>query len=89
MKLRGKGSEGPEQMPIQKIMSVPVVQPDGKVLGVVQVSRKGPDKSLAGEDFTREDLKQLVQAAQVLARMSFMQETQPSMTGGPNRVERG
>ena len=30
-----------EQMPIQKIMSVPVVRPGGEVVGVVQVSRKG------------------------------------------------
>ena len=45
-----------EQMPIQKIMSVPVVNAGGKVLGVVQVSRKGPDASLAGADFTGDDI---------------------------------
>lgn len=88
VKLSGKDSEDSEQMPIQKIISVPVVQPDGKVLGVVQVSRKGPDKSLAGADFTREDLKQLAQAAEVLARMPFMQDAQPSIAEVPNRVER-
>jgi hypothetical protein len=63
-----------EQMPIQKIMSVPVVQSGGPVMGVVQVSRKGLDASLAGADFTGEDLKQLEQAAGILARMPFMQE---------------
>src|ERR1019366_203792 len=63
-----------EQMPIQKIMSVPVVQSGGPVMGVVQVSRKGLDASLAGAEFTGEDLKQLEKAAGILARMPFMQE---------------
>ena len=62
-----------EQMPIQKIMSVPVVH-SGNVMGVVQISRKGLDASLAGADFTGDDLKQLEQAAEILARMPFMQE---------------
>src|SRR5580704_9580410 len=62
-----------EQMPIQKIMSVPAVL-SGNVVGVVQISRKGLDASLAGADFTSEDLKQLEQAAEILARMPFMQE---------------
>ena len=44
------------------------------VMGVVQISRKGLDASLAGADFTGEDLKQLEQAAEILARMPFMQE---------------
>ncbi len=63
-----------EQMPIQKIMSVPVATSEGNVMGVVQVSRKGLDASLAGADFTGEDLKQLEQAAEILARMPFMRE---------------
>lgn len=63
-----------EQMPIQKIMSVPVASSGGNVMGVVQVSRKGLDASLAGADFTGDDLKQLKQAAEILARMPFMQE---------------
>jgi GAF domain-containing protein len=63
-----------EQMPIQKIMSVPMVNPEGKVVGVVQISRKGPDPSLSGSDFTGEDLKQLEKAASILARMPFMAE---------------
>jgi len=62
-----------EQMPIQKIMSVPVLR-SGNVMGVVQVSRKGLDASLAGADFTGEDMKQLEQAAEILSRMPFMQE---------------
>jgi hypothetical protein len=63
-----------EQMPIQKIMSVPVATPEGNVMGVVQISRKGLDASLAGADFTNDDLKRLEQAAEILARMPFMQE---------------
>ncbi|MFY9562203.1 MAG: GAF domain-containing protein [Terriglobales bacterium] len=70
-------SQGSEQMPIQKIMSVPVTQAGGKVVGVIQVSRKGADHSLAGSDFTGEDLKRLEKAAPVLARMPFMEENSP------------
>jgi hypothetical protein len=44
------------------------------VVGVVQVSRKGLDASLAGADFTSHDLKHLEQAAEILSRMPFMQE---------------
>jgi hypothetical protein len=63
-----------EQMPIQKIISVPVTHDGGLVVGVVQISRKGLDSSVAGADFTGEDLKQLEQAAEILARMPFMKE---------------
>ena len=63
-----------DQMPIQKIMSVPVAPSGGKVMGVVQVSRKGLDPAVSGADFTAEDLRQLEQAAEILARMPFMQE---------------
>lgn len=63
-----------EQMPIQKIMSVPVAAPGGNVIGVVQVSRKGLDTSGAGADFTGEDQKLVERAAEILSRMPFMQE---------------
>jgi hypothetical protein len=53
---------------------VPVVQSGGNVMGVVQISRKGLDASGAGADFTHADLKQLEEAAEILARMPFMQE---------------
>jgi len=74
VKLGGLEEDRSQQMPIQKIMSVPLTSPEGDVLGVVQVSRKGLDASLAGADFTGDDLKQLEKAAPILARMSFMQE---------------
>jgi transcriptional regulator with GAF, ATPase, and Fis domain len=76
VKLSGAGEEEDktlEQMPIQKIMSVPVGT-GGNVLGVVQISRKGADQSLSGSDFSAEDLKQLERAAEILARMPFMKE---------------
>jgi hypothetical protein len=55
-------------------MSVPVAPAGGNVIGVAQVSRKGLDTSIAGADFTTEDLKLLEQAAEILSRMPFMQE---------------
>lgn len=70
----GEEDRSQDQMPIQKIMSVPVTRDGRNVIGVVQVSRKGLDPSLAGTDFSQEDLKQLEQAAEILSRMPFMQE---------------
>jgi|SRR5208337_4080080 len=70
----GEEDRSLDQMPIQKIMSVPVAPSGGTVMGVVQVSRRALDTSLAGADFTGEDLKLLEQAAEILARMPFMQE---------------
>ncbi len=63
-----------EQMPIQKIMSVPVSNADGSVMGVIQVSRKGLDPSVVGADFTSDDVKRLEEMAEILARMAFMKE---------------
>lgn len=45
--------------PIQKIMSAPVSS-DGKVVGVIQVSRKGKSISVVGADFTPKELNDLV-----------------------------
>jgi len=56
-----------ERHPIQKIMSVPLLV-DGKVVGVVQVSRKGKSPTTAGADFTIRDLTSLVTTAGVLAK---------------------
>jgi GAF domain len=74
VKLAAVEDEHSQQMPIQKIISVPLLSSQGGVVGVVQVSRKGPDASLAGADFTRDDLKRLEKAAEILARMSFIRE---------------
>lgn len=69
----GEEDKSQDQLPIQKIMSVPIASADGKVMGVIQVSRKGLDVKLSGADFASEDLKKLEQAAEILARMPFMQ----------------
>ncbi|MGA3194515.1 MAG: GAF domain-containing protein [Terriglobales bacterium] len=63
-----------DQVPIQKIISVPVARSGEPVMGVVQISRKGLDAKLAGADFTSEDLKLVDRAADILARMPFMKE---------------
>jgi hypothetical protein len=72
----GEASEEIDPMPIQKIISVPMIS-GGKVVGVIQVSRKGLDPALAGTDFTTDDLKLLEQSAQILAEKPFMQDGVP------------
>src|SRR5437660_5003285 len=52
--------------PIQKLMSVPILDQDSNVIGVIQISRKGLDPRFA-PDFSREDLHDLELAAGVLA----------------------
>ena len=70
----GDASEETDPMPIQKIMSVPVISPEKKVAGVIQISRRGLDPSLAGVDFTTDELRLVEDVAELLARMAFMQE---------------
>jgi GAF domain-containing protein len=53
--------------PIQKIMSAPI-QSDGKLVGVIQVSRKGKTLATAGADFTPKDLGTLVAVGQQIGR---------------------
>ncbi len=62
----GKSPEA-KQGVIQKLMSCPVVGAAG-VVGVIQVSRKGPSKRSAGPDFSPSDLQQLSAAAAALAK---------------------
>ena len=61
------GGDQKERNPIQKIMSAPLIA-DGKVVGVVQVSRKGKTSAAAGPDFTIKDLTALMASAGVLAK---------------------
>jgi hypothetical protein len=69
------GEEGlPEQPPIQKLMSAPVLNSKRRVLGVVQVCRKGYDLNSAGTDFTLDDLQQLERAAEHLSIMPFIND---------------
>ncbi len=53
-------------LPIQKIISAPLCGP-GRVIGVVQVSRKGETAAAAGPDFSRNDLLILQKLATVIA----------------------
>ena len=52
--------------PIQKLMSVPIMDQDLNVVGVIQISRKALDARMA-QDFSREDLHDLEVAAGLLA----------------------
>src|SRR6267143_5937572 len=53
---------------IQKIISAPILS-DGKVVGIIQVSRKGANPSLAGPDFTSEDLGKVVALCKPLGKL--------------------
>jgi hypothetical protein len=57
--------------PIQKLMSVPILDQHSTVLGVIQISRKGLDPRFT-QDFSREDLHDLELAAGVLAASPLM-----------------
>ena len=59
--------------PIQKLMSVPILDHKSTVLGVIQFSRKGVDPRFT-QDFSREDLHDLELAAGVLAASPVMLE---------------
>src|SRR5271166_143382 len=59
--------------PIQKLMSVPILDRHSTVLGVIQISRKGLDPRFT-QDFSREDLHDLELAAGVLAASPVMQD---------------
>jgi hypothetical protein len=59
-------------VPIQKLMSVPILDQQSAVIGVIQISRKGLDPRFT-QDFSREDLHDLELAAGVLAASTVMQ----------------
>jgi hypothetical protein len=60
-----------EPIPIQKLMSVPILDHNSSVMGVIQISRKGSDARFT-QDFSREDLHDLELAAGVLAASPVM-----------------
>jgi hypothetical protein len=62
-----------EKHAIQKMMSAPITGADTRVMGVIQVSRKGVEPSSSGPDFTLEDLHLLQAAAKSLASAAFLQ----------------
>ena len=52
---------------IQKLMSAPVISMN-KVLGVIQICRKGLTGPAAGPDFSQADLQKLAAATAALAK---------------------
>ncbi|HWZ75217.1 MAG TPA: hypothetical protein VNX87_01710 [Candidatus Sulfotelmatobacter sp.] len=70
-----EGVDTSEPLPIQKLMSAPVVDENHRVLGVIQISRKGSEATYAGADFSREDLHELEMAAGILAGSTVMRES--------------
>jgi hypothetical protein len=68
----GVQDDAPAQpAPIQKLMSVPILDHQSTVMGVIQISRKGVDPRFT-QDFSREDLHDLEIAAGVLASSAIM-----------------
>ena len=60
-------SDDEKAVPIQKIMSSPMIV-DGKVVGVIQISRKARQGDPVGHDFTHADLAQLSSIGAVLGK---------------------
>lgn len=69
-----ENSGAPQAAVIQKLMSAPVLTPQGSVLAVIQVCRKGYDLPSAGPDFTLNDLHRLETAAASIAKVAFLQK---------------
>lgn len=63
VKIAGEASEL-----IQKIVSAPILL-DGKVIGVIQVSRKGLNPASAGPDFTADDLGKILALCKPLGKL--------------------
>lgn len=53
---------------IQKMISAPILL-DGKVIGVIQVSRKGANPHTAGPDFTADDLGRILALCKPLGKL--------------------
>ncbi len=53
---------------IQKIISAPILS-DGRVVGIIQISRKGTSLTTAGPDFTPTDLGQILALCKPLGKL--------------------
>src|SRR5258706_1197300 len=74
IKSAGADADAPASpTPIQKLMSVPILDQHLMGMGSLQISRKGLDPRHT-QDFSREDLHDLELAAGLLASSSVMQE---------------
>jgi hypothetical protein len=63
VKVGGESTEA-----IQKIISAPILS-DGRVVGIIQISRKGANASFAGPDFTSEDLAKVLAVSKPLGKL--------------------
>jgi GAF domain-containing protein len=63
VKVGGEASEA-----IQKIISAPILS-EGKVVGIIQISRKGANTATAGADFTASDLGQVLALCKPLGKL--------------------
>ena len=63
VKITGEAAES-----IQKIVSAPILA-NGKVVGVIQISRKGPDPATVGPDFTADDLGKILALCKPLGKL--------------------
>jgi hypothetical protein len=77
VKLGHLGDNTPPEKPIQKLMSAPILDAQGAVLGVIQICRKGYDLISSGPDFTLDQLHQLERAASLATQAAFMQNSEP------------
>ncbi len=62
------GNTGLDDQVIQKLMSAPILNRRGEVVGVIQVSHKAPRPDAAGPDFTPEDLHKLESVARFVGK---------------------
>jgi hypothetical protein len=60
------GADG--AMAIQKIISAPILS-EGRVVGIIQISRKGSSPTTAGRDFTASDLGQVLALCKPLGKL--------------------
>jgi len=73
-------SENEKAVPIQKIMSAPMLV-DGKVVGVIQISRKARPGEPVGPDFTSADMAQLATVCSILGQ--YLLEVPAPSVGRP------
>jgi hypothetical protein len=63
VKVGGEATEA-----IQKIISAPILS-EGRVVGIIQISRKGTNTATAGPDFTASDLGQVLALCKPLGKL--------------------
>jgi GAF domain-containing protein len=82
-------SEQEKAAPIQKIVSAPMLS-EGRVVGVIQISRKGRASDVIGPDFTPRDLAELNAVGtilgQYLAALPFTAPGAPKPPGPPAKA---